>query len=808
MPALRALRLFRFRSLEIRIVTLFLVLILGVQLTGFLAIRSGIDSNARAAIRSELSVAERVFQRLLDQNAQKLTQGARLLAADYGFKQAVGSNDRETISSALENHGARIGASLTLLIGPDRQVKGSSVEHSPENLSHSILTLVDVAEANGSASRTMLVEHHAYQLVVVPVKAPITIGWVAMAFPIDQRLMADMRELSGLQMSILTRGLNRRWEIDVTTLPGADASALRTQLEGAQTDPSGFVVDLDMASGEFTSRAMLLAQDANRAGFALLQRSVSEATAPYRNLQLTLLILNALGILVAVVGSYFTARRIATPLKQLAQIATRFGRGDYSGEMAKLGDDEIGALSTAFESMRAGIVRREAEIGRLAYWDTLTNLPNRARFTLLLADAMAQATKDQHPLHILMMDLDRFKNVNDVLGHSFGDALLRQVAERLKAVIGTRGSHGGEVARMGGDEFAVLLPQTHVADARAVAARILKAFEVPISLEDQTVDLGAGIGIAGFPVHGIDAEALLSRAEIAMYAAKKTGNEAVVYDPILDKGSQQSLSMLSELRRALDREEFRLFVQPKIAMNTGQVIGLEALVRWVHPDKGMIFPDSFIPFAEKTGFIRLLTRWVLDKSAALCHDLEAQNIHIKISANLSTRDLLDQNLPLKFAEILARHHVKPASFCLEITESAIMDDPLRAQLTLEGLHAMGVQLSIDDFGTGYSSLAYLKRLPVDELKIDKSFVMNMEDDADDAKIVRSTIDLGHNMGLRVVAEGIESEVVWNLLAGMGCNQGQGYFMSRPMPAEQLVAWMGTWVPLRIQPSTPALMIVA
>ena len=224
------------------------------------------------------------------------------------------------------------------------------------------------------------------------------------------------------------------------------------------------------------------------------------------------------------------------------------------------------------------------------------------------------------------------------------------------------------------------------------------------------------------------------------------------------------------------------------------MIGLEALVRWVHPEKGMIMPDSFIPFAEKTGFIRMLTRWVLERSAALCSDLAAKGIHLKISANLSTRDLLDQNLPLKFAEILARHKVKPSSFCLEITESAIMDDPIRAQLTLEGLHAMGVELSIDDFGTGYSSLAYLKRLPVDELKIDKSFVMNMEADVDDAKIVRSTIDLGHNMGLRVVAEGIESEIVWNLLTNMGCNQGQGYFMSRPIPAEQLPQWMGNWVP--------------
>ena len=781
----------RFRSLETRIVTLFLVLIMTVQVAGFMALRSGIDNNAHAAIRNELIIFERVFKRLLEQNAQKLTQGARLLAADYGFRQAISSNDRDTISSALENHGARIGASLTLLMGPDRTIKASTAGQTPQTLSQSIVALVDHAEEAGSASSIALVDRRPYQLVVVPVKAPITIGWVAMAFPIDRRLVADMQDLSGLQVSVLSSGRDGNWSSDVSTLTAGDAAALAQQMPAAVNNGTSIVGDIDIASGEYTMRAVPLARDANHAALVVLQRSVSEAIAPYRALQLTLLILTGLGILVAVVGSFFTARRIATPLKELARIAERFGRGDYQGELLTRGEDEIGALSSAFESMRTGIVTREAEIGRLAYWDTLTNLPNRARFTVQLAEAITVAQRAHQPLYILMMDLDRFKNVNDVLGHMFGDALLRQVAERLKVQIRDKRD---QIARLGGDEFAVLLPNMQLHEARAVAARILKSLEVPISLEDQTVDLGAGIGIAGYPDHGTDAASLLSHAEIAMYAAKKTGNEAVVYDPVHDKGSQQSLSMLSELRRALDRNEFRLYVQPKLSLATGQVVGVESLVRWVHPEKGLVFPDNFIPFAEKTGFIRMLTRWVLDRSAALCQKLQSQGIHIKISANLSTRDLLDQNLPAKFAEILSRHNVSPQAFCLEITESAIMDDPVRAQSTLEGLHAMGVELSIDDFGTGYSSLAYLKRLPVDELKIDKSFVMNMEADADDAKIVRSTIDLGHNMGLRVVAEGIESEAVWALLAAMGCDHGQGYFMSRPIPADQLPQWIEKWTP--------------
>jgi EAL domain-containing protein (putative c-di-GMP-specific phosphodiesterase class I) len=329
-------------------------------------------------------------------------------------------------------------------------------------------------------------------------------------------------------------------------------------------------------------------------------------------------------------------------------------------------------------------------------------------------------------------------------------------------------------------------------DARAVATRVLKSLEKPISLDDQAVDLGAGIGIAAYPEHGRDAESLLSHVEVAMHVAKRSGNQAVVYDPAYDESSQQSLSLLSELRHAVDHNELRLYVQPKLSLGMGEVHGLEALVRWVHPERGMVFPDQFIPFSEQTGFIRVLTLWILDQAAALCARLAKEDMHPRISVNISARDLMDQDLAEKFTAILRRHHVAASSFCLEITESAIMDDPLRAQNTLNSLHALGVQLSIDDFGTGYSSLAYLKQLPVHELKIDKSFVKNMEHDANDAKIVRSTVDLGHNMGLRVVAEGIETKQVWNLLSEMGCDSGQGYYMSRPIPADEFSSWSRRW----------------
>ena len=781
----------RLRSLESRIVTLFLFLILTVQLAGFLVIRAGIEGNARASIGDELVIGERVFQRLLKQNAQTLTQGARLLASDYGFRQAIASDDRETIASALSNHGARIGATLTVLVGQDHRIKAATTSEPAPSLERAILQLVDDAEQAGNAAGIAMVDKHAFQIVVISVKAPVTIGWVAMAFPIDRALAADMRELSSLQVSVLTRGENGKWATGVSTLEEADADNLAAQLQAA-SGPAPLLGELHLHDVEYSTRIFRLAQDSEQTSIVVLQRSISEAIAPYRRLQLTLLVLTALGTALAVLGSILTAKRITGPLRQLAESAKRLGTGDYYQGLIEIKrEDEIGELSRAFDSMREGIANRELEIRRLAYWDNLTNLPNRAQFVTLLDSTLAQARKYHLCCHVLMMDLDRFKHVNDLLGHSFGDAVLRQVAQRLTTL---KIKSTDQIARLGGDEFAVLLPDSRLDEAQALAARILKSLETSISLEDQTVDLGASIGIAGYPAHGNDAESLLSRAEVAMYAAKNSGNEAVVYESSIDKTSQESLSLLGELRRAIDNGEFQLHVQPKSILRTGKIIGVEVLVRWMHPKKGLIQPDHFIPFAEKTGFIRAVTHWVLEQAAALCSRWQASGLHLKISVNLSTRDLLDPELPARFMDILTRHQVASSSFCLEITESAIMDDPVRAQQTLERLYAMGIELSIDDFGTGYSSLAYLKRLPVHELKIDKSFVMNMEHEVDDASIVRSTVDLGHNMGLRVVAEGIESEAALQMLARMGCDQGQGYFIGRPIPADQFVQWLRKWAP--------------
>jgi len=389
----------------------------------------------------------------------------------------------------------------------------------------------------------------------------------------------------------------------------------------------------------------------------------------------------------------------------------------------------------------------------------------------------------------MMMDLDRFKYVNDTLGHPIGDLLLCEVAKRLQASL-HRASD--TVARLGGDEFAVLLPTEDMEAAKMIAARMLKALEEPTMIEGQLVDIGVSIGIVGFPQNGSDMNVLLQRADIAMYTAKRTNTGFALYDEKHDHHSAERLSLMSELRQAVEHDQLTLYYQPKVDLATHTVKYVEALIRWEHPTRGFVAPDQFIPFAEQTGYIKTISRWVADKAIHQCAMWREQGIELAVSVNVSARELIQSTLPEMFQSMLQKYDVPAEWIWVEITESAILDDPDHAIETLERLRALGIRISIDDFGTGYSSLSYLKRMPVDELKIDKSFVMGMTNHKDDETIVRSTIDLGHNMGLKVVAEGVETEEMLEQLKEMRCDLVQGYHLSRPLPPAKLELWLHGW----------------
>jgi diguanylate cyclase len=417
--------------------------------------------------------------------------------------------------------------------------------------------------------------------------------------------------------------------------------------------------------------------------------------------------------------------------------------------------------------------------------DGLTGLPNR----ILFADRVDQALRAGHRVGtgtgLLLIDLDRFKDINDTFGHNYGDELLAQVGPRLGGVL----REVDTVARLGGDEFAVLLPDIHtVEDATAVATKLAAVLETPFQVEGVVLDVEASIGVVLSGEHGEDATTLLQHADIAMYVAKTHRIGVSVYDPVADSHSPAKVALLGDLRRALERGELILHYQPKVSIGRGDVVGAEALVRWQHPNQGLVFPDAFIPLAEHTGLIGPLTRYVLDAALARARIWADAGHPLPVSVNLSARNLLDEHLADQIVELLALHGVPADLLEIEVTESAIMTDPAKARLLLEQLDTLGVGISIDDFGAGYTSLGQLKYLPVSELKIDRSFVMTMTEDSSNAMIVRSVIELGHNLGLTIVAEGVETEQALTALADIGCDVAQGYHLSRPLAAGDFDTW--------------------
>jgi diguanylate cyclase (GGDEF)-like protein len=430
-------------------------------------------------------------------------------------------------------------------------------------------------------------------------------------------------------------------------------------------------------------------------------------------------------------------------------------------------------------------VQAEEAVRHQATHDALTDLPNRVLLHARVTAALDDAPDDAGPLALLLLDLDHFKEVNDTFGHERGDALLQEVAARLRGVVRVSDT----VARLGGDEFAVLLPGMDAAGAGRVAEAICATLDAPLRVEEQMLRVGASVGIALGPVHGVDGPTLLRRADVAMYAAKRARTGHAVYDPAQDGHSPERLALIGELRTAIERGALALHYQPQVDLTSGRVCGVEALVRWPHPERGLIPPDRFISLAEQTGLIEPLTQWVLAEAVRQCREWQRTGVLLTVSVNLSMWNLHDPVLPERVAGLLREHGVSPAWLRLELTESALMADPGRALDVLTRLAGLGVRLAVDDFGVGYSSLAYLKTLPVDELKIDKGFVRAMATDTADAAIVASTVELGHALGLRVVAEGIEDRVTWDALAEMGCDVAQGYYLSRPLAPDALAGWL-------------------
>ena len=552
-----------------------------------------------------------------------------------------------------------------------------------------------------------------------------------------------------------------RWRMDAVIMkekiaPSVDA--INTQL---LTLESAF-------SGAFSQDAEAISRAAARLGWSLW-------------------LVAGLAVLFVVLVLMTTDRLVLRPIAAVTRALKAEAMGKPGLEMPAARTLETRDLVEAFGEMHHQVSLRQAELEHRALHDALTALPNRTLLFERIEHDIQLARRHDEQLCLLMLDLDRFKEINDTLGHQVGDSLLVEVGNRLRACL----RETDTVARLGGDEFAILLPGTTADEALQAVDKLLGTFKLPVSLEGVEFYVAGSIGVATFPEHGEHAQDLLQHADVAMYSAKRSQSGYALYDPAKDEHSLSRLAMVTDLRQAVEQGQLQLHYQPILSLTSGDVVSVEALLRWHHPQHGQVSPELVIELAEKIGLIGALTDAVIDQALAQAARWHAQGLPLHLSVNLSMHNLHDGQLADKVGAALRLHGVPGHALTLEMTESAMMSNPRLVMQVLNGLDALGIRIAVDDFGTGFSSLAYLKSLPVDILKIDKSFVFGLDEDKSDQAIVQATLSLGHNLGLDVVAEGVESREVWDLLHAMGCDHAQGYYMSKPLAPGALETWLKT-----------------
>jgi diguanylate cyclase (GGDEF)-like protein len=764
------------RSLQRRIVVVFVGLLVLVMA---LIVTLVISSNQRivaSEMTRELAAGTHVFQRLIEQNQRQLETAATVLSGDFAFREAIATQDQATVRSVIRNHGLRIGAQVMMVISPEGQLFADTQQEATAPRSFQFTDLLASAQSAGKSSGfRQMQDGYLYQIVLVPILAPKLIAWVAMGFQVDDKWALGLSEMTGLTVSVI-RQRGAQATVLASSLANPERGALAQSLPGLSNDPTQ---ELSIGEEHYRTVQMTLGQEVS----VVLQRSLEQAQAPFRSLQRVLLIIALAGIVLFMLGSVILARRIVRPVNDLSAAARRIEAGDYTQPVPKLPPDEIGQLALSFDYMRERIASREAKILRLAYEDALTGLPNRTRFL----EAFAQLPAGSKGA-VVVLDIDRFAMINNALGHPVGDRLLIEIGVRLSQITTARNL----VARLWGDEFAFWLKGADTDAANVFAHSVLATLRDPITLDGQRLDVGGSLGIALYPQDGADVTTLLRRAELAMAAAKRRRNSFAFAADTGTEPAYEELSLIGEMREAMARQEFALHYQPKMDLANWKIIGAEALMRWQHPSRGMIPPMRFIPFAEQTGFIREITPWVLERVIEQAARWRREGLPLVVSANLSALDLLNPTLVGHVRDLLEQHELPASNLCLEITESALMDEPELALVHLLELSSLGVKLSIDDYGSGQASLAYLKTLPVHELKIDQSFVTSVADSPKNAAIVHSTIVLSHELGLTVTAEGAETPADLSWLAHNGCDVAQGYGIARPMPADELPPWIAAF----------------
>ena len=766
------------KSLQNKIFLFFVLLLLMVQAIAFWTLYSGNKNQEAAEINNRLTTAKTIFTELFNRRLDYLAAFAETAAKDYGLKE-VFNDDTRSLLVALNNHRKRIDADLAMAISAEGTITGQLQRYFLDDARSKIKQGLERGTAfrftdwleSGQSSHLYIIDEALYQLSLSPVTVGTkTLGWIAFGFQIDQRLAIEFMNITNLSTDFIIK-YDGMWRLIASS---ANNEKSAEELVLAETVIQGIIPEEYIATHslitEFDEQELGVVMYGLRANsVALLQKQWWR-----------FLMLAALTLLVSLTSAYLIAASISKPIKRLVAQAKVIASGDYNQTVTLNDNNEIGQLADEFNQMQAAVLQREEAITHYGNHDPLTDLPNRNA----LNKTLKNYTQQQQHFVLLHLNLSRLKDVNDTLGHDVGDEVIKELARRLQALCQI--TNFKKLVHLGADEFVLLADHLNIDDT---VAQIQAELEPAFDYQGISLQLQVRMGIAVSPDHSNDAKTLVQMADTALHHTRNTSKLVQVYQSELDVNTVDRLNLINDLKQAIPAGELELHFQPKMCLKTKVVTHVEALVRWQHPNLGMVPPDDFIYIAEQTGQMKALTRWVFSTALAQFNTWRILGIHLNIAVNISAENLKEADFYQFICQSLKSANVPPEKVTLEVTESSVVEDPESAIKLLSEFKSYGMKISIDDYGTGYSSLAQLKQLPVHELKIDKSFVQRLEHDVDDQIIVRSTIELAHNMGLYVVAEGIEDEYSLTWLAEHGCELAQGYFISRPKPADELTSWL-------------------
>ncbi|WP_449121321.1 EAL domain-containing protein [Pseudomonas viridiflava] len=767
-------------SFQARIAGVLIALLLIVVCAVYLAVKVATGDAVRTQAQAQLEVGSRVFERLIDLRGKRLRDAVQLLSADFGFRDAVASSDSSTIRSVLLNHGKRINASDMFLLGMDGVVIASTVPEVPEGSKFVYDQALRTAKRSGQSVLIVPGGGTPHLLVESTVLAPLPIGRVVMGFSIDSDIAEELRSLSGLEVSFLTIENGKAGSL-ISTQPEALHAGL---IELMRSSSGGQMRVTEQSNLNFLSQTLMLANTGNGGDgqvLALLQSPLDKALQAFAPLDEKIFWISMAALLASLIGTLALARSVSLPVRELAIAAKRIGDGDYETPVNMARTDELGMLANAINTMQHGIAVREGQLAHNALHDNLTGLPNRA----LVMERLGSAIAAERPVALLYLSIENLSAINESSGTEGVEQLLLQVGQRLQSTLRA----GDTVARLSANEFLLLLDQITSDGAVATGDALQRLLSEPQRIDNHDIALECCIGITVYPENGNSAQELVNRAAIARKDAAFLPGRLQIYQDGRDLAHQRQISLIRDLRKAPQNGELMLHYQPKLDIRQGTVRQAEALLRWSHPQFGNVSPAEFIVLAERTGSIHLLTNWVIEEAMRQLAEWRKRGLVLQVSVNISADDLLGDDLAGFVLGLLKQYGVPAEQLVFEITESAIMSQPEKALVVLHKLRDCGISLSIDDFGTGYSSLAHLKRLPVQELKIDQSFVRDLDETSEDAVIVRSTIEMSHNLGLKVVAEGVEYQHSLDLLRRWHCDTAQGYLISRPLPAAAFETWI-------------------